>query len=818
MNSSAVGNNNVSSIKVDAGYVAYLCDGTFDDPTACKMYPPGEHSQVASGTNDKADVIKVDQNDPARHGRWGDVVAVPQRAIAAANLPDGDIMFWNGGPIGNDIYRIDPKTMTLVSSGAPDDHDTFCPGPALVANGDLVLAGGASPTEGASSIFNWDSETWNRQIDMVEPHYYGTSVALADGRVYHALGTTKQANDLKSQSNFGEIWNGDTWQKLAGSNISSMHANNSYYNSNYYPYLHLMPTGNIFHTGGVPNMHEVDIINQQLIAHGIRAGNDAYRHWGNAIMIDEGMVLISGGRPDDPISVKTTVLVDFNQDTNVTSTYMAPMLYDRAFNNMVQLPTGDIFVSGGNAFGQSFQDYSAVLPGELWNRESNSWTEMAELTIPRNYHSSSLLLPDGRVWQGGGDCNHCDGGNHQSLQFYWPPYLFNADGTLAARPAINTFPTGENGIKASQSFNVKVAGSGAGNIADFNIIRLSSTTHQINTDVRRLSLDFTNQGNGNYQIEAHDNINVMTPGYWMLFAVNNNGVPSEAAIVHISTQPGTENPLPSERPTGPNNGGTSGDGVTVYADGNNSGASWSIGPGTYSLASIAGSPVGNDKISSIEIAPGYAVKACEHGSGGGECQTYTSSVNLVGTNFNDQISYLEVFQNNAVTVYADGNYNGVSWGIWPGIYDIQEILNSSVGNDAISSIEITPGYIVKACQHGGGGGVCQTYTSSVDLAGTNFDDKISYVEVIEFSADTILSTDILGDVNCDDGVSAVDALAILQYVVDIRTDTEICPLNNRSGTLNANMGDVNDDGDTNSVDALFILQCDVGLENTFCQR
>ena len=571
-----------SSIHVEEGYVAYLCYKLTDDANAsndetevCKMHTPGDTDDFFAEDN-KATFIKVDQNDPAKHGRWGDVIELPQRAIASAQTPDGRVLFWQGGqPVGagNGISIIDPKTMIIGDTGAPANHDTFCPGPALMNDGSLILAGGGrgtiDPTNGevyedASSIFEWDKTSstgsWVRTENMQEPHYYGTSVTLPSNEVFHALGSTVAANDWEEQSDNPEMWNGVSWEKLTGLDISPLHASNGFYNSNYYPYLHLMPNSNLFHSGGVPTMHEINPTAQKIYNQGVRAENDDYRHWGNAIMIDEGIIFISGGRSDKTESRKTTVLVDVNDELNIISEYAAPMGYDRAFHDMVQLPTGDVFVSGGQSSGKIFVDYGTVYPTELWDRQTNTWTEMAELTTPRNYHSTSLLLPDGRVWQAGGDCEHCGTNNypaeksfkhHYNLQFYSPPYLFNPDGTSATRPVITSAPVGENGVKASQSFNVTVTDATPNidiSATTFNIIKMSSVTHQTNTDVRRLELEATHNGGGQFTLQAHDNINVMTPGFWMLFAVNENGVPAEAAIVHVSSEPGTVNPTPKPKP------------------------------------------------------------------------------------------------------------------------------------------------------------------------------------------------------------------------------------------------------------------------------
>lgn len=71
-----------------------------------------------------------------------------------------------------------------------------------------------------------------------------------------------------------------------------------------------------------------------------------------------------------------------------------------------------------------------------------------------------------------------------------------------------------------------------------------------------------------------------------------------------------------------------------------------------------------------------------------------------------------------------------------------------------------------------------------------------------------------GDVNCDDDLSAVDALLILQFDIgSIEGSSEIPP---PPGTLHEPACDVNGDHTCGIVDALFVLQCIVGQTNPLC--
>ena len=54
----------------------------------------------------------------------------------------------------------------------------------------------------------------------------------------------------------------------------------------------------------------------------------------------------------------------------------------------------------------------------------------------RLYHSTSLLLPDATVITMGGGTPGPE--TNLNAEIYYPPYLFNDDGTAAARPTITS--------------------------------------------------------------------------------------------------------------------------------------------------------------------------------------------------------------------------------------------------------------------------------------------------------------------------------------------------------------------------------------------
>src|SRR5262249_15310378 len=171
------------------------------------------------------------------------------------------------------------------------------------------------------------------------------------------------------------------------------------------------------------------------------------RNAGTALMYEPGKIVVIGGATQPPTNTVETV--DLNAASPVYRS-AASMKFARRQLNATALPDGRVLVTGGTS-GSGFNNpVGAVLTPELWDPVKNTWTEMAPMKIARIYHSTAVLLPDGRVFSSGGG----EGGGgklEMNGEFYSPPYLFNPDGTAAARPAIADAPAT---ITYNQSFDV----------------------------------------------------------------------------------------------------------------------------------------------------------------------------------------------------------------------------------------------------------------------------------------------------------------------------------------------------------------------------
>jgi hypothetical protein len=78
------------------------------------------------------------------------------------------------------------------------------------------------------------------------------------------------------------------------------------------------------------------------------------------------------------------------------------MKYARRQLNATVLPDGRVLATGGTSATGFNNAAGSVLTPELWDPVKNTWTEMAPMKVARLYHSTAVLLPDGRVFSSGG--------------------------------------------------------------------------------------------------------------------------------------------------------------------------------------------------------------------------------------------------------------------------------------------------------------------------------------------------------------------------------------------------------------------------------
>lgn len=469
-------------------------------------------------------------------GQWGPVLDWPHVAVSMANLPDGRILTYSGSerrtwPTTEQTYSAtwNPDTGEFIEN-LHQGHNMFCAALSSTSDGRVLVNGGRNAGNSPwTTLFDYRDNDWQQVQNMASGgRWYPTTLSLGDGKVMTALGSSTNTRNP-------DVWDPiDGWRVLNGFDFLNMRQrNNERGRNNSFPLLSLAPNGNVYHYWDTVENH---MINSSGNGNSRPAtpNTDGVNHAGGIqVMYDAGKLLISG-RNDGSWGGNATgaesnaFTVDLNgavPDIRATSN----MNHKRKYHQMIPLPTGEVLVVGGNTSGAKFRDNGSVMEAEIWNPQTGRWRRAANMAVPRDYHSTALLLADGRILTAGGGYspnNPNAAGTHQDAQVFSPPYLFNGE-SLANRPTI----TSQQGI-ADTGTSLDV--STTGNIAYFSFIRMGATTHAMNTDSRFYKPEFQANGANQYTVTIHENPNVSTPGYWMLFAVDNNGVPSKAQVVRVT--------------------------------------------------------------------------------------------------------------------------------------------------------------------------------------------------------------------------------------------------------------------------------------------
>jgi hypothetical protein len=208
----------------------------------------------------------------------------------------------------------------------------------------------------------------------------------------------------------------------------------------------------------------------------------------------------------------------------------APMLLPRLHLNAVLLPDRTVFVTGGSL--KQEDEPLARLQAESYDPATGQWQLMATATIPRLYHSTALLLPDGRVVAAGGnpEGGHSvnwdppDPEEEMRLEVFSPPYLFKGP-----RPTLGTVPT-----KWTYRQQISVPTPEATQIRWAHLMKGGVTTHSFDCEQRLVDLPIVSRDAASLRLAVPTNRNLAPPGWYMLFIVDTKGVPSVATWVHLT--------------------------------------------------------------------------------------------------------------------------------------------------------------------------------------------------------------------------------------------------------------------------------------------
>ena len=463
--------------------------------------------------------------DPGQSGQWGPVVDWPVVGIHVALLPNGKVLAWDSvGDAATETFPVhnftratvwDPVTGSQTAAWVDTGYNIFCSGFAHLVNGTLFVAGGNknAQLEGIVKTHLFDPVTngWSLGPDMAAGRWYPSVTPLTNGEMLITEGGPDTPEVRKTDG---------TLRMLSSAPL----------NLPLYPWMDVGPDGRVFYSGPDQTMRKLDTAGGgSWQSFGQRDAIN--RSYGSHAVFDIGKTLVAGGGPST-----NTARRDRHQRRHASGRGRpSPMAFGRRQFNLTLLADGSVLATGGNSTGASLIDMNGgVYNAERWDPATGQWTTLAAQAVTRQYHSTALLLPDGRVLSaGGGICGTCDqvGYLAKNAEVFTPPYLFKKDGSgqLAPRPEITGAP---GTVGYGTSFQITTPN--AASIAKVGLIRLGSQTHSVEMEQHYVPLSFT-VGAGTLTATVPANMNTAVPGVYMLFIVDSAGVPSVARMVQLDS-------------------------------------------------------------------------------------------------------------------------------------------------------------------------------------------------------------------------------------------------------------------------------------------
>ena len=550
-----IGRYTIESSTDGTTWTARITGGSFPDNAALQtvVFPPATARYVRLTAQSEAgnrgpwsSAAEINLLGPSgsvvpRRGTWSAPVGFPLVPVAAAQLPNGKILTWSayapdafsGGRGRTVTATYDPATGVVTQRTVTETgHDMFCPGVSVLPDGRIVVTGGNDSAK--TSIYNPATDAWTTGPAMRTARGYQASTTLSDGRVFTIGGSWSGpvGGAGTTPHKAGEVYSTTTgWTALPGARVEPMLTADANTNGDYrkdnHAWLFAWTGGTVLQAGPSRAMNWYSTAGTGAVTPAGNRADDPDAMNGTAVMYDAGKILTVGGATSyERVDATANAYALSIAGSTVTARKVGSMANARAFHNSVVLPDGKVVVVGGQNFPVPFSDNTAVLSAEMWDPATETFSALAAQAVPRTYHSVALLMPDARVFTGGGGlCGTNCGTNHFDGEILTPPNLLNPDGTPAPRPVITTAPaTAPNGAGITVATDRPVSA--------FSIVRMGTATHSVNTDQRRIALTPT-PVTGGYRLTVPADKGVALPGYWMLFALDDKGVPSVARTIRI---------------------------------------------------------------------------------------------------------------------------------------------------------------------------------------------------------------------------------------------------------------------------------------------
>ena len=542
---------------------------------------PAEREAEANRANAEAEALaRATAGDPKRVGKWTRApFELPNYAIHAAMLPTGKILFW-GVPASPNVQNRGEAALWDPSKGyGPDAFEDvdpplvdpdgegpqgmvaapiYCSGQSFLPTGELLVAGGNlawtyldprfESAPGANFVFTFDprSETWTQQPSMADGRWYPSQVELADGTTLIAGGYSDDEpggidNPAVEVFTPSQVRGGiGTIGELAGAERVTQ----------LYPHLFTLPSGDALLAG--PGNEDSAILPLSEVggstplawqdlpdSSGIRVGGSAVLEpgspdgsWKVTQYGGYGTIPQQGDLSEASADSETLDVLEPDEGWKQGD----GLRLGRSYHNTVLLPDeSKVTIGGGIGFSQQNGNFTIDPAGsrrrlEIAKAGSDKWRMGPAQLEDRSYHSTALLMPDGRVWSAGDDTYPLeeDGTTARSdtAEIYSPPYLYRGE-----RPKFQQAP---RATTYDRTFFATMK-EGKPQARKFVLVAPGATTHAADMHQRVVPLRVDGREGRKTELRAPANSAIAPPGRYMLFGLSEDGVPAVARWIKLSS-------------------------------------------------------------------------------------------------------------------------------------------------------------------------------------------------------------------------------------------------------------------------------------------
>lgn len=433
--------------------------------------------------------------------------------------------------------------------------DTWCSSGAVLSDGTLVQTGGYNDGDHVIRTLRPRSNSgWVEFPGALDQRrWYATDQILPDGRIIIVGGRAQFNYEYYPANSHGSV------------DLGFLRETRDESENNLYPFLHLLPDGNLFlfaNTRSILfNYRRNRVVREFPAIPGEYSRN--YPSTGSSVLLplDENLtplepeIMICGGAPPDAFRMKKQrVFLRASStcgrlriaDDREPEWRIEAMPMPRVMSDMVLLPNGDVMLINGAGSGSAGWDgaRNPVTRPLIYNPNrgiGNRFTVMAASPRPRMYHSAAILVTDGRILVGGSNphmCYNFTGVNFPtdlSLESFSPPYL--SPDYDSRRPRIIRVDK-VIGYKKPFSLRFTVRELMRMSVVSVRIVAPSFTTHSLAMNQRMVVLRWDQAwyaGDTGYRVDAFgpSTAEIAPPGYYLLFLVH-SGIPSSGKWVRIS--------------------------------------------------------------------------------------------------------------------------------------------------------------------------------------------------------------------------------------------------------------------------------------------